>query len=244
MGAPGPDSVPGGAPDGALDESEASLVAACAEGDPRAWDRFVRRFGALVKALARRMLAGRTRDRPTGARGGGADEADVDDVAGAVFLALLRRDRLLLRRYRPEFRLSTYLGVICRTEVSRLVRRKTPLRSLSEPMAGAGAEGDPWPLLPADPRAVSPLRALLDAERRLTLGQVRSALERLPPRDRLLLTLRFFEDLDYGQIAAVLRIGRDSVGQLLHRAKARLAAELPHLPAWLAQDEGSHADGA
>lgn len=199
----------------------------------------MRRFGALVTALARRMLAGRARDRPAGARGSAAQEADVDDVAGAVFLALLRRDRLLLRRYRPEFRLSTYLGVICRTEVSRLVRRKPSLRSLSDPRMD-GAEGaDEGAMLPADPRAASPLQAILDDERRRTLGDVRAALDRLPPRDRLLLTLRFFEGLDYGQIAAVLRIGRDSVGQLLHRAKRRLAAELPHLEAWLAQDEGA-----
>jgi hypothetical protein len=102
----GPDRVP--------PESEASLVAACAAGDADAWARFVPRFGPLVAALARRMLARRR---------GVASDADVDEVTGGVFLALVAHDRKLLHRYRPEFRLSTYLGVICRTEVGRLLRR-------------------------------------------------------------------------------------------------------------------------
>ncbi len=189
---------------------------ACAEGDADAWVRFVDRYGGLIATLARRML-----DRRTGR----SAETDVDEIAGGVFLALLKGERRLLRRYRPEFRLSTYLGVIIRTEVSRHLRgagRRTVL--LGDDLDGQGR---------VDPAASSPLALLLEDERDAAVLGLRAALDELPARDRLLLTLKFLDGLDYGRIADVLRVERDSVGQLLHRAKARLAARVPELARWV-----------
>lgn len=196
-------------------EDEATLVAACAAGDADAWRRLVARYGPLVAALGRRMLA---------RRGAPVSDADVDDVVGGVFLALVRDERRLLRRYRPEFRLSTYLGVIVRTEVARRARRGSRAVSL---------DADPARGLPADPKAEDPLASLGADERVAALRALRAALDAMPPRDRLLLTLRFLEGLDYGQIAAALHVQRESVGQLLHRAKTRLAAAVPHLADWV-----------
>jgi RNA polymerase sigma factor (sigma-70 family) len=51
----------------------------------------------------------------------------------------------------------------------------------------------------------------------------------MPERDRLLLTLRYLEDMDYRTIAAAVGLSTDSVGQLLHRAKRRLARVVPAL---------------
>jgi RNA polymerase sigma factor (sigma-70 family) len=195
-------------------EPEADLARACAEGDEAAWRRFVDRYGPLVSALARRMLARRV---------GRADDADVEEVGAQVFLALWKGDARLLRRYRPEFRLTTYLGVICRTEVGKLLRRRgrVPL-----PLGDAAEDQ-------ADPSASSPLSALAGEERRAAVAGLREALLGLPDRDRLLLSLRFVDGLDYGEIAEVLRLNRESVGQLLHRAKARLARRVPGLRQWV-----------
>jgi RNA polymerase sigma-70 factor (ECF subfamily) len=194
-------------------EPEADLVRACAEGDRAAWERFVARYGALISALARRMLYRRL---------GRASDADVEEVASEVFVALLKGDRRLLRRYRPEFRVTTYLGVICRTEVGKYLRR-----------AGRhAAYGGEEVAERADPSLESPLQALARREREQALRALLPALERLPPRDRLLLSLRYVDGLDYGRIAAVLRVGRESVGQLLHRAKGRLARLVPALRDW------------
>ena len=52
------------------------------------------------------------------------------------------------------------------------------------------------------------------------------ALRRLSEQDRELLTLATWEGLDYGQIAAVLGCSRNAVRIRLHRARARLAAQL------------------
>ena len=194
-------------------ESEADLVRACADGDPAAWERFVDRYGTLIAALARRMLARRT---------GHAVAADVDEVVSGVFFALVKGERRLLRRYRPEFRLSTYLGVICRTEVGRHARssKRNP-RSLGDDIEQEGV--DPGP---------TPSAALERREREDAVGSVRRAIDEMAPRDRLLLTMRFIDGADYGVIADVLRVRRDSVGQLLHRAKERLASRVPELAKW------------
>lgn len=201
-------------------EPEADLVRACAEGDAAAWERFVDRYGALIGSLARRMLARRT---------GLASDADVDEVAAGVFLALLKGDRRLLRRYRPEFRVSTYLGVICRTEASRYLRTSR---------RGPALLGDDVDAAGADPGAPTPLVLLEQRERDEAVKGLLHALEGLAPRDRLLLTLKYVDGLDYGRIADVLRVRRDSVGQLLHRAKERLAKRVPELAHWVEDEPG------
>lgn len=201
-------------------EPEVDLVRACADGDEAAWGRFVERYAALLAALARRMLLRRT---------GYAAEVDVDEVVGAVFLALVKGERRLLRRYRAEFRVSTYLGVICRTEVGRLARAasRRPL-----------ALGDDAESASVDP-APGPAEALAARERDDAIRSLRAALAELGERDRLLLSLRYLDGADYGVIAEVLRVRRDSVGQLLHRAKERLALRVPSLSRWVREGSGS-----
>jgi RNA polymerase sigma factor (sigma-70 family) len=57
-------------------------------------------------------------------------------------------------------------------------------------------------------------------------ARIAAALRALPEQDRELLTLAAWEALDYGQIAVVLGCSRNAVRIRLHRARARLAAEL------------------
>jgi RNA polymerase sigma-70 factor (ECF subfamily) len=195
--------------------SEADLVRRCADGEAAAWEEFVDRFGPLLVALARRMLRRRS---------GRAGDTDVDEVVGEVFLALLRRDRLLLKRYDPTYRVSTYLGVICRTEVTRQLRRSARGGVGLEEPGSVPARGGP---------ASSPLEALGESELVEAAARIRAALATLDERDRLLLSLRYLEGLDYRAIAAALDLKADSVGQLLHRAKERLARRVPDLEAYL-----------
>jgi RNA polymerase sigma-70 factor (ECF subfamily) len=200
--------------------AEAALVRRCADGDAGAWAVFVDAYGPLVRALARRMLARRL---------GRAADTEVDEIVAEVFLALVRRERILLHRFDPTYRLSTYLGVICRTEVLRHLRRgrrrPLPVEDLGHMPAREGDDG--------------PAAALARSERDAALATLRAALGDLEERDRLLLTLRFLDGQDYRAIGAALDLNPQSVGQLLTRAKARLRERVPHLERWLApvQDE-------
>jgi RNA polymerase sigma factor (sigma-70 family) len=55
---------------------------------------------------------------------------------------------------------------------------------------------------------------------------VHAALARLPDRDRLVLTLRFFDDLSYAEIAAQTGQDANAVAAQLLRARRRLGDEL------------------
>ena len=55
------------------------------------------------------------------------------------------------------------------------------------------------------------------------------ALSRLSPKDRELITLRFFEDLSSAQVAEILSCSVQNIYTRLHRALKRLRAELDQL---------------
>lgn len=208
------------APQADLPSAEAALVARCAAGDRAAWEQFVDRFGPLIQALARRMLARRT---------GRARDADVDEIVGEVFLALVRRDRILLHRYDPQYRVSTYLGVICRTEVLRHLRRGNRLPRELEQTGH----------IPQRAGSLGPARTLEDQERTAAIESLREALRKLPERDRALLTMKYLEGMDYRAIGEALDVNPESIGQFLHRAKAKLAQLVPHLKRWIAETADS-----
>ena len=198
---------------------EEDLVRRCAEGERAAWEEFVQGYGTLIHALVRRMLSRFTRR---------AADTDVDEIVAEVFLALLRRDRILLHRYNPEYRLSTYLGVISRTEVLRFLRR------------GRRKPGDLEEAERIEDKSTNrgPSGTLEEQERQEAIQTLRAALQQLSERDRLLLTLRYLDGLDYRAIGEALGVNPESVGQFLHRAKRRLAKLVPHLEDFLGGPEG------
>ncbi len=58
------------------------------------------------------------------------------------------------------------------------------------------------------------------------LAEIAAVFRRMPAADRELLALAGWEELDAGQIAAVLGCSRNAARIRLHRARRRLAAEL------------------
>jgi RNA polymerase sigma-70 factor (ECF subfamily) len=178
------------------------LVGRCIDRQPGAWREFVDLYAPTVKALARRYLR---------LHGHYPDESTLEDMLQDVMLALTRRDYRLLRNYDPTYAFKTYLGVVTRTEVHRLLRKKRPQLSAVEeleaasPVAADASEG---------------------AEESETTEILEAALARLPERDATILKLRFMRDFDYKQIAEALNLAEASVGQTLHRAKQKLLAEI------------------
>lgn len=178
------------------------LVERCVNGEPGAWRRFVDRFAPTVRALARRYLR---------LHGQMPDSAELDDVTQDVFLAVTRREFRLLKNYDPTYTFKTYLGVITRTEVHRILRKKRPLL------------GGPAELERAAPAEAD---ASAEVERAEEHEVLRAAMDELPDRDAEILKLRFLREMDYKAIAATLRIPETSVGQTLFRAKQRLLDKL------------------
>ncbi len=75
-------------------------------------------------------------------------------------------------------------------------------------------------------QSLDPLSWLLADERR---SLIRQALGQLNPRDAEILLLKYTENWSYHQIAVHLGIGHAAVEARLHRARARLRAELAAL---------------
>jgi len=71
-----------------------------------------------------------------------------------------------------------------------------------------------------------------EAHRSQTLMRVRKALERLEPRDVMVLGFHYVEDLTYQQIADILHITASRVCQLVQRALCRLRNGVGSAEAW------------
>jgi RNA polymerase sigma-70 factor, ECF subfamily len=166
---------------------ERALVDRLVARDPAAWDRFVREYGPILVRAAAAVAA-----------------RDAEDLAQKVCALLLESDGRLLRTFRGQSTLSTWLIGIVRNQ-ALMHLRKERTRSALPPRTPAPSPG--------------PLEELVSAEND---GQLAAALEALPPRDRLLLSLHYRDGLPYVQIAAILGIAANSVGPLLDRARGRL----------------------
>jgi RNA polymerase sigma-70 factor (ECF subfamily) len=181
------------------------LVRRCIDRQLGAWREFVDLYAPTVKALARRYLR---------LHGQYPDESILEDMLQDVMVALTRRDYKLLRNYDPTYSFKTYLGVVTRTEVHRLLRKKRPQLGAAEELEAAAPVVED---------------ASGGAEENETAEILTAALERLPERDATILKLRFMREFDYRRIAEALGMPEASVGQTLHRAKQKLLAEIQGL---------------
>jgi RNA polymerase sigma-70 factor (ECF subfamily) len=184
---------------------DAALVKALLEGELGAWDLFVERHAGLITAVVRRILRG---------RGLKAAQSDVDDLVENVFVALLERDGRLLRRYDPEHKLATYLGVIARTQCHRWLRARKARAELPDEVWGESL---------ADSEA---LPAHLGLARGEAIAAVREGLAELTDREQELLKAFYFEGQDYKELAEKLGMSINSIGAALTRARSRLEAAM------------------
>ena len=179
----------------ALSEIDRSLLERCLAKRPRAWEDFVDRFMGLVihvinhTAQCRSILL---------------SEADREDLTAEVMLAIVENDFAVLRHFRGQSSLATYLTVIAR----RVVVRKM-LQSRSATPLGAVAE--------------SALASDSDVEQRITnREEVEQLLERLDGPEAKVVRLYHLEGKSYQEISRTTGMPANSVGPTLSRARTRL----------------------
>jgi RNA polymerase sigma factor for flagellar operon FliA len=98
--------------------------------------------------------------------------------------------------------------------------------ALDELWSGGGAGGGESTALIdtiEDPHAPDPTRSLLSGEMRQALAQ---AITRLPDRERLVVTLYYYEELTLREIGEVLSVTESRVSQLHTKAILRLRVRL------------------
>jgi RNA polymerase sigma-70 factor (ECF subfamily) len=180
---------------------DAQLVAACRRGEAGSIEQLVARFQHDVFAVALRLV----HDRETAL-----------ELANAVFFKV----HLNLDAYDPTRPLRPWLLRIATNEALNWLRSR---RREREQVLGGEASDVALAQLPAAGAGDDPEAAVLAAERR---DQVRAALARLPEHYRLVLTLRFFHDLSYQEIAEQTGQDANTVGVQLLRARQLLKREL------------------
>jgi RNA polymerase sigma-70 factor (ECF subfamily) len=99
-----------------------ALPVALLNGDPEAWEDFVRRYGGLIVAAVRGLAPA---------------SGEIEDLTQDVFVRLCRDDFRLLRSYDPErAALSTWLTIVARSTARDALRRRradsVPIESVPE----------------------------------------------------------------------------------------------------------------
>ena len=192
--------APATAPPGALAdiEADAALVADCRRGVPGALERLVERFQTDVFGTALRL----TRDRDVAL-----------ELTNSIFFKVYQN----LHAFEPGRPLRPWLLRIATNESLNWLRSR---RREREHVLGSEASDVAFEQLPGGD---DPEDAALTTERR---EGVRAALARLPEHYRLVLTLRFFNDLSYQEIAEQTGQDANTVGVQLLRARQLLKREL------------------
>lgn len=136
------------------------------------------------------------------------DAAEAEDVAQEAFLKILNA----APHYRPTASFRTYLyRVVTRLCLDR-VRKKHPAYTEDHNEVTA--------------REPSALENLIKDEQSRA---VRTALDSLPPAQRMAAVLRYYEGLSYAEIAVAMENTQKGIERLLARARATLEAGLQDL---------------
>jgi RNA polymerase sigma-70 factor (ECF subfamily) len=141
--------------------------------------------------------------------------ADAQDVAQDVFLHVADR----IRSFRGDASLTSWVyRVTVNLSIDR--RRREARRAVPRAMGesdGEGEVGSPRPGVAGAPPDPASEAQRAEGERR-----VRAALERLSPKLRAVVVLRYFENLSYEELAEVLQMSIGTVKSRLNRAHAAL----------------------
>lgn len=196
----------------ALSEIDKNLLDRCLGRKPKAWEDFVDRFMGLVVHVTNHTAQSRSiRLTPE----------DREDLCAEVFLAIIKDDFAVLRHFRGQCSLATYLTVVARRVVVRdMLSRKSAARL--NPAAAPGANHAPN-LTPSIASADSSSDPLADGEQRFSnKEEVQKLLEVLGGEEAEVVRMYHLEGKSYREISTAVGIAENSVGPTLSRARQKM----------------------
>jgi RNA polymerase sigma-70 factor (ECF subfamily) len=198
-------------------EEERRLVEALRAGDQSAFQALIERHDPMMRRVARSFVH---------------SDAIAEEVIQETWLAVVSG----IARFEGRSALTTWIYAILTNQArSHGVREKRSLPFCSlgradradEPLDADSFQKDDqaWPGHWATPPRPwqKPERRLLSLEAR---EQLKLAFDRLPERQRTVVTLRDIEDLKAEEVCELLDLSLANQRVLLHRGRARLRAEL------------------
>jgi len=189
----------------ALSDIDRSLLDRCLARKPQAWEDFVDRYMGLVLHVI---------DHTARSRGAMVSPEDREDLCAQVFLAIIRDDFAVLRHFRRQSSLATYLTVIARrVVVHALIQRRIAERRETAQLHEPAAEPPPG--------ENDPLSRLADRD------EIERLIRDLDDTEARVVRMFHLEGKTYQEIGNAVGISENSVGPLLSRArdKMRRAAE-------------------
>jgi RNA polymerase sigma-70 factor (ECF subfamily) len=144
---------------------------------------------------------------------------DADDLTIEAFGKAFKR----LEQYSPQFAFSTWLFKIATNNTIDFLRKQKN-NTYSIDKAFEGDDGSEM-MFEIKSDALTPEEKIIRKEK---LKHMRFVVEKLKPRYRQLIELRYFEELSYDEIAAKLEMPLGTVKAQLFRAKDLLQEIMKH----------------
>jgi RNA polymerase sigma-70 factor, ECF subfamily len=172
------------------------LLEHCLARQPKSWERFVDRYLGLVLHVI---------DHTARCRAIPLTSQDREDLTAEVFVTCLADDMAVLRRFRGESSLATYLTVVARRVVVRELLKRKPETPLSEGHAAHAALAQP------------------NLEQRISnRDEVERLLRELNGSESQIVRMYHLEGKSYEEISRTLGVPVNSIGPSLSRARQKM----------------------
>lgn len=188
----------------ALTPVDRDLLQRCLRKQPGAWNDFVDRYLSLLY-----HVIGYTAHL----RSTKVNAEDVEDIAAEVLLQIVADDYKVLRQFRGNATLATYLTVIARRICVHELTRRQSVRD-------AIHKGDAKFEAAADADSVEGSIAELKSLERL--DEVDRLLRKLSGREREIVRLFYLEGRTYEEISTETGVPVNTIGAILSRAREKL----------------------
>ena len=188
------------------DESEKKLLARCRRYDDEAWDELFDRHYAAAARFVFQLGSDFTRD-------------DVEDICQETFLSVIKH----FGSFRGTCQFQTWLFRIAANKARDYRQRQRAGKRGAGQTPVSLQAADPASGAVIDPPSPAPTPDLeLMADEKLLL--VREAVDQLEPPCREIVELRYFGDLSYEELGAILDLNEKTVSSRLSRCLDHLEA--------------------
>jgi RNA polymerase sigma-70 factor (ECF subfamily) len=181
-----------------LREIDKQLLDRCLGHQPKAWNDFVDRYMGLIYHVIHHVAH---------ARSVPLSDADVEDVAADIFLEIVDDDYKVLRQFKGNSSLPTYLTVVARRVCVRAIIQRFREAELGHSTAHRASVED---------------ESHAETEPIIAAEEVERMLAHLSEREAEVVRLYHLKYLNYRQIGKELGIPENSVGPILARARRSL----------------------
>jgi len=179
------------------------LVQECLAGSETAWNQFYSRFVGLIRSVVRRQA--------------GLSPADVEDFTQSTFLALATS----LNNYDSMHSLARFVCVVAQRVLIDEYRRTKAAKRDAETESVEHHDSSDEGTRMIQSELESPDRQMEKAQ---LVSHLRGALGGLDPRCRELIHLRYYDELAFGEIAAIVGLTENTLTVQTRRCLEKLKA--------------------